>query len=430
MPLSASGRATSTPNFWSAFQAPLPWLFVLYFVQGLPFGFQVSALPILLRESGISLTAIGAAAWLALPWTAKVLWAPFVDRYYSRRLGRRRSWILPMQVSLALACLGLGFAPPLTPLLGVVFLSNLLAATLDIAVDGLAVDTLQEQQLGLGNIAQVVGFKTGMLTSGGLLLRLVDSAGWEALGFSMAAMIGIAFVVTLAHREPAARSASAESVEPTPHAMKEAVVALLRRKETMALVAIVATYKLGETFADAMFRPFLVDRGYSAREIGTWVGTWGMAASLLGSVAGGLLASRLAPSLFTALVLTAAVRCLPLVWQLVLALDRSAGPAMMIGATVSEHFFGGALTTAMFAFMMSRVDPRIGGTHFTLLASIEAVGKMAVAPVAGVLAERSGYVSVFAVATALSILYLPLLHATRRFWDSPTLRAARQTPTA
>lgn len=42
-------------------------LFTLYLSQGLPFGFQATALPVLLRDKGISLTAIGFAGALACP---------------------------------------------------------------------------------------------------------------------------------------------------------------------------------------------------------------------------------------------------------------------------------------------------------------------------------------------------------------------------
>ncbi|HOG13146.1 MAG TPA: hypothetical protein PLR47_09110, partial [Smithellaceae bacterium] len=55
-------------------------LFMLYLSQGLPFGFQATALPALLRERGLSLAAIGFAGALAAPWLLKPLWAPLVDR--------------------------------------------------------------------------------------------------------------------------------------------------------------------------------------------------------------------------------------------------------------------------------------------------------------------------------------------------------------
>ena len=54
-------------------------LSLLYFAEGLPFGFQSIALPVYLRESGSSLVAIGFLSTLSLPWMLKPLWAPLVE---------------------------------------------------------------------------------------------------------------------------------------------------------------------------------------------------------------------------------------------------------------------------------------------------------------------------------------------------------------
>src|SRR5687767_7208858 len=75
----------------------------LYVVQGMPYGFQVGALSMYLREQGTSLQAIGFIGLLALPWSWKALWAPLVDRFGSERFGRRKSWIVPCQLLLMLA---------------------------------------------------------------------------------------------------------------------------------------------------------------------------------------------------------------------------------------------------------------------------------------------------------------------------------------
>jgi hypothetical protein len=70
----------------------------LYLSQGLPFGFFTQALPVLLRKQGMSLPDIGLTHLLALPWALKFLWSPLMDRYGSERLGRRRGYILPLQL--------------------------------------------------------------------------------------------------------------------------------------------------------------------------------------------------------------------------------------------------------------------------------------------------------------------------------------------
>src|SRR4051812_31834800 len=66
-------------------------LSVLYFAQGLPSGLIAKALPPLLREHGVSLSSIGFTSALALPWALKFVWAPFVDRY-----GSRKRWLLAL----------------------------------------------------------------------------------------------------------------------------------------------------------------------------------------------------------------------------------------------------------------------------------------------------------------------------------------------
>src|SRR5688572_7997807 len=121
----------------------LSFLALLYFVQGLPFGFQATALPVLLRARGVSLTNIGLLSLLAAPWLLKLLWAPLVDRWASARFGRRKSWIVPLQIALAVTTAGAALLDPargLEPLLLAVLAMNFCAATMDIAVDGLAVD--------------------------------------------------------------------------------------------------------------------------------------------------------------------------------------------------------------------------------------------------------------------------------------------------
>jgi MFS family permease len=392
---------------------------MLYFVQGLPFGFQTTALPVYLRLQGVSLTAIGFASALWLPWALKALWAPLVDRYGSARIGRRKSWILPMQAGLTATCAAAAFvssAESLPLLLGLIFLMNVFAATQDIAVDGLAVDVLRPDELGLGNAAQVVGYKLGQLTGGGLLVWASERIGWNGLFLAMAALCAVALLVTLFAREPAPR-------EGTPAAPGTDWSELFRRLKqalllpgTGWLLLFIGTYKLGESMSDVLYKPFLVDAGITPGQIGLWVGTWGTGASLVGSVLGGVLAARM--PLLGAVALTATLRVVPLLgrWLLV---KHGVTEASVIGVTLAEEFFGGALTTAMFAFMMSRVDRRIGATHYTLLASVEVWGKAPVGPLAGWLADAQrglgwGYARVFLLGIALSLAFLVLLWPLRR----------------
>ncbi|HYO70512.1 MAG TPA: MFS transporter, partial [Archangium sp.] len=389
---------------------------------GMPYGFQAKALPIYLRSGGVSVMTITFLEVLALPWMLKALWAPLVDRYRSERLGRRKSWIIPMQLGLVLTCVAAAFVPiesQLPVLLGLVFLMNLFAATQDIAVDGFAVDLLEPHELGGGNSAQVMGYKLGMLTAGGLLVWMIDLIHWRGLFLVMAALSLLVLGVVLLTRERRRGVEEGAMGERLSWAeLRDKIRAVLVLPGTVWMLLFIGTYKLGETMVDVLFKLFLLDTGFKVAQIGQWVGTWGTVASLLGSAAGGVLATRM--PLLGALALASCLRVFPLGWEWLLALQ---GPteAGVIGATVAEHFFGGVLTTTVFAFMMSRVDRRIGATHYTLLASVEVLGKSPSGPLAGFLYSQLGwsYANVFLLGTLLSVAFVGLLLPLRRTASSP-----------
>src|SRR5262245_16669426 len=122
-----------SPTAWRRLKTPtkLGLLASLYLSQGLPFGFFTQALPVLMREQGLSLPDIGLANLLAIPWVLKFAWAPLVDRWGWPSFGRRRSWIVPLQIASVATALVLSRVDPRTglrALMGALFLTNLIAA--------------------------------------------------------------------------------------------------------------------------------------------------------------------------------------------------------------------------------------------------------------------------------------------------------------
>jgi PAT family beta-lactamase induction signal transducer AmpG len=390
-------------------------LSVFYLVQGLPFGFQAKALPVYLTAHGLSLTEVGFAGAVSAPWLLKPLWSPLVDRYVNARFGRRRTWIVPLQAALASTCLGLAFVPAeaLLWFLLLITLTNLFAATMDIAVDGLAVDMLDPEELGWGNVAQVVAYKIGMVIGGGVLLWASQWIGWRGLFEGIAALIFAAFLITLWWREPDfgdAHSQPSMDLRALVRTLGQALVS----PGGLALLLVVATYKIGESVSDGMFEPFLVRRaGWAEARIGLVVGVHCMWFSLAGSFLGGALVSRWGA--YKVLVGFAIARTLAIVGIVALArLDPgSISNTDVVLAKGLEELTGGGLTTAMFAFMMGRVDRRIGATHYTLLAGVEVFGKMPGGLLSGVLADAVGFAWTFATGLGISLVCLPLLRLVR-----------------
>jgi MFS family permease len=401
----------------TAIRKPLLVLFPLYFAQGMPYGFQATALPVYLRERGVSLSAIGFAGLLSLPWALKALWAPLVDRYGG---GKYKPWILPLQLLLGLTTALAAYIPTEggTPyLLGAVFLMNLFAATQDIAVDGLAVRTLTPEELGPANAIQVVGYKVGMLTGGGLLVWLSGNVGWRVVFMGMAALMCVVFVLTALLAEEGSRPAEA-------HVQLQVILRQLVRAAKaggVLLLVVIASAKIGEQMVETMWKPFLVDSGFTKVEIGLWQGTYGMAASIAGSLFGALVCKKL--PLPRALFVAAILRVPGLLGQVWMTQTTPTGE-LVIAVTLVEHFFVGLMTTALFAYMMSRVDPRIGATHYTLLASVEVLGKSPGSLSSGVLAERIGYFGTFAIGSALSLAFVLLVWIANRAFAARALSTA------
>lgn len=127
-------------------------LFLLYVAQGLPVGLFDLALPGWLAQNGASAAVIGGViAMNVLPWTFKLAYGFVMDRYAFLAMGRRRPWIIAAQFGLFAALVALAVADPGVQAVGLIgalaFAIGLASAVQDVAVDGLAIDILPQEEL-------------------------------------------------------------------------------------------------------------------------------------------------------------------------------------------------------------------------------------------------------------------------------------------
>ena len=387
----------------------------LYFSQGLPFGFFAQALPVLLRRQGFSLGEIGLSSLLALPWALKFLWAPVVDGVWARGFGRRRSWIVPLQlasVGILATLAASSILETKSALFGVVLLLNLVAATQDVATDGLAVDLLGAAERGLANGLQVAGYRVGMIAGGGLILALYDQLGEAGSFLSMAALTAVATVPVLVLREPSR----------TPDGRAPAMVHFLRRPGAARILLLVIAYKAGDAFASGMLRPFLADAGLGLTDLGWLLGTAGFVAGLLGALCGGALVYPLGRR--RALVAFGLLQAATISGYAYLAAGTPAREALY-AACAAEFFAGGMATAALFTCMMDWCSRETGATDYSVQASAVVVATGAASALSGFSAQAAGYAGHFALATALSLAavlavlrWLPAEAAAQRVTDS------------
>lgn len=429
----------------------LPLLAALYTAQGLPFGFFTLALPVLMREAGWSLTALGFLQFLAAPWVLKLLWAPLVDHH-----GKRRTWLLSMQLAscaLAVAMALLGFTEGSIALFASVFVFNLLAATQDVATDGLAVRLLNAQQRGLANGIQVGAYRFGMILGGGLLLWVFAHTNWQVTFFGMALLLALLTLPVWRMQEPpahvpdgdqglpgehgtdatqAGELSATTSSTPTDHHATPPVAALLSatplpaitdeathdaarptgrrlvllwlhralRPGVLTLAGLIFCFRFGDQMAAGLITPFLLDQGLNKADLAVLKGAVGSGTSLLGAVIGGWLMLRVGrrAALLGSGFMQAAVYGL----YVAAAMGMGGVPLLWL-ATVAEGVIGTMATVALYSLMMDSADPAHPGTDYTLMGSV-GVSLATLGGIAGgLVGDHLGYATAFAAGAVVSV---------------------------
>ena len=125
----------------------------LGFSAGLPLLLVFGTLSFWLREAGIDRTTIGFLSWVGLAYGFKWVWSPLVDRLpiplLTRKLGRRRSWLLLAQAVVMGGLVGMALTDPRQALAPVVWCALAVAfgsATQDIALDAFRIESADAQR--------------------------------------------------------------------------------------------------------------------------------------------------------------------------------------------------------------------------------------------------------------------------------------------
>lgn len=378
----------------------------LGFSSGLPLALTASTLQAWLFSEKVDLKIIGVFSLVGLPYALKVFWAPFMDRFSPPWLGRRRGWIVLMQVLLAVSILGLGCSSPgsfpaLVALAALV--TAFLSASQDIAIDAYRTDVLRQTELGPGAATAAVGYRSALLVSGALALILSDHVLWRTVYALMAAVMLFSTIFTLAAPEPETR------VTP-PRSMKEAVwgplTGYFKRSGAVEMLLFILVYKLGNVIAGAMTTPFLLDIGFSRSDVGMVNKVFGLTSTIVGTLAGGGIVSRI--GINRSLWVFGFLQALANLSFTALALAGKSYPAMM-AAIGAENVCGGMGDAAFVAFLMSLCDKRFTATQYALLTSFMAVGRIVAGAPTGAAAHALGWPVFFSVSVLGAVPGIMLL---------------------
>ena len=281
-------------------KSPLRWVPSAYFAMGLPFVILNMVCVLMFKGLGIADSQI--ALWTSIimfPWTLKFLWSPLLELLPSKRMIVVATQIIS---GAGFACVAMALHLPsffaiCIGLLAVVAFSG---ATHDIALDGLYMAELSEQdqakyigwQGAFYNIAKLVA--TGLLVYlAGVLIDSREAMGatsGEAALYAWTIIMGAAsallVLLGIYHRFslPAGLKKDTTEKKSAGEELKAVIGDFFTKKHIWLYIAFIILYRLGEGFVMKIVPLFLKadvaagGLGLSEQQIGLYYGTFGAGA--------------------------------------------------------------------------------------------------------------------------------------------------------
>ena len=408
---------------------PVLLFLFLGFSCGVPYNLVGSTLSLWLAQSMTATAAIGLFALVLIPYNFKFLWAPFIDSveipYLAKRLGRKKAWGAVFQIGLAVSILGLALTPPaenqwvyrffttadgqeienILPLQTFfwAFLTAFFAASQDIVVDALRVDTLTKDEMGEGASLYQYGYRMGMLLSGAGVLALSSRVSWSAAYAVTAFFVFVGLLALLRVKNVSEKGEKADIRQLFFPAFKDFVS---RHKNWIVVLSFVVLYKLCNAMLGKMAYVFYAKMDFTTDQIALVSGTIGPFVTMIGVAIGGILVARF--SVLKCLFYLGWVECLTSLTFALLSIVGNNVPFFVL-TIVFDNIVGGMGGSVFVAYLSGLCSRKCSATQYALLSGLMAISTSFVASVSGFLAEKMGWYEFFIMTGFLMVPALCLL---------------------
>jgi MFS transporter, PAT family, beta-lactamase induction signal transducer AmpG len=369
-----------------------------------------------LSENKFSPSQIGFLGLAMLPFVLKFLWGPLLEGSFKpleRLLGKRRSWLLPLNVLTVSAIIFLSQVDPtkgLGPIAVACLIFSFFAASQEVVIEGLRIDRTRGEAMPMGATLIGIGARLGILTGSVGPLIIAARMGWSAALLFVAAAMLLVTVGALIFGEHISEAVPAKEHESFRTRLIDPFAEFFKRPGGLLIFAFILAHRLGDSMAGSMFPPFATQAGFTKDQIAFGNGIIGFAALIIGSAVGLLIYRKMSEraGILIALILMA-VSNLGFVF-LTGQGGNAAALAMVLGF---ENFAGGVGGVIVMSWLSKLCNMRFTATQFALLAAASAVMRILSGGPSGKLVEAIGYPSFFLTTVAafapafilLAILY-------------------------
>lgn len=349
------------------------------------------------------------------------LWAPLVDGLklpFLSKLGRRRSWIVLMQLIILLLVLSIAFTDPSQSLLWTSLLAlgiAIASATQDVAIDAYRIEIIDEsepEKIPAGAAMATSGWWTGYSLPGAAALILSDQAnvGWQQVYLMLAGFVLASIILVLAIKEPQqlvnrVATDTASFVRWLLNTVVNPIAEFIQRngfKLALTILSFIFLFKIGEAFLGRMSIVFYKEIGFTNTQIGVYskiVGWWVMIpftiiASLINvryGIVKGLMISGIAMAA-TNLMFT---------WIAIVGPNTN----LFAAAVIVDNFTAAFATVAFVSFISYLTNRQYTATQYALMASLGNLGRTTLASFSGVMVDGlNGNWPLFFVITSLMVV--------------------------
>ncbi|WP_026440547.1 AmpG family muropeptide MFS transporter [Acidocella facilis] len=397
---------------------------VLGFSSGLPWALSGPTLRYWMSGEHVPLGMIGLTANIGLAYLLKFVWAPFFDEAKPFFFGRRRGWLIPVQIALALAIAALALSDPGQDIwltLGLGALVAFLSASQDIIIDAWRIEAFAPNLQGAALACEVWGWRVAYQVSNAGVIALSIGLGWHGAFGLMAvlALLGPLAVLFAPEPQVAREAHPAGLASRFTQAVREPLQEFLGRRGIAVIIGFIVLFRLGGALGGTMLAPYYTALGFDRAHIAVANGPLSLVCGIAGTGLGGLLVMRIGVGralLFTALLQVAALCLYP-----VLGLYPHL-PYILLIISAVEAFTDAFSDTAFLSYLSGLCHPEHTATQYALLSSLAPLALHTIAGASGFLAARTGLVSFFVICAFAALPGIALLLVILRLYPPKETR--------
>ena len=385
-------------------------LLTLGFSAGLPFLLVFSTLQAWLKEANVENVTIGFISWVAITYTLKFSWAPFLDRFnlpfFNIFFGRRRSWLIFSQIMTGVSIFMLANITPNSENLLLfsffAFLVAFFSATQDVALDAYRIEIGKKEEQGILGASYQLGYRIALITSGAFALVIADNYSFEISYKFMAALMMVGVFSTILAPEP---SETAKKLEIKGNLLFALYIEplrdlLLRHKNAVLIIMLILLYRASDLSMAPMAMPFYKDIGFTLTEIAYVAKTFGVIMSIVGVIIGGILWKKLGG--INALLFGSIMIASTTLMFFLMSINAK-NMDLFIATIALDNFTSGFAGTLMIAYLSSLTNKAYAGLQYAALFGLLMIPGKILAGFSGLFQEAFGYSGLFLASAAIGI---------------------------